>query len=445
MPPYFLTARLPYLRLHEITHVLPEGTPMHEEKASAFYQLDSQPVAKQLLILFRHGMSEEEQDFLSPIFAMVDAADMTLPARVLCRESIARLEYLVSLDDWNSDTTGFIVSRERLLADQYIQAQEWEALIHDELGLSDSAGDSNAATKDQPGADEQMKQQDMEVMLDSASCKKDDDSEWHYLYLWQRESQFNEEPLCPGSNWTTLYDETFFFYRVRGRALAGRLVRLLGKHFLSDLTIDASRTKKEAKFMCKAAYSIQDNDLFLIDEQLEAIKHRVEEYDWQWREEQGLAISSEGVILACPSLLNQRPFEIYKEDFAGKLYDQTRRWEEKLQPLEPEITPPDQAQDSKKEQPAPPTAVQAATKDQPEADDVSVELDKDNNIPVSRCTPMSKAEIARRIFDKDKARGRDAKAIMESHDLKQVGNKWTIKLSSDLGAEVIERLSKPAP
>lgn len=66
--------------------------------------------------------------------------------------------------------------------------------------------------------------------------------------------------------------------------------------------------------------------------------------------------------------------------------------------------------------------------------------------PENRCPPLSKTEIAKRIFQGNKnARPRKAMPIMEAHDLRPQGNKWTIRLDPDLGQDVITRLKRPAP
>ena len=197
MSTYFLIARLPYFRLFNITQAPPEGAPMHEDKGSAFHQVDSRPVAEQLLALFE-GVSEGDR-LLCPIYAMVEATDLDVRQRVLCRESIARLEELLSFPDWDYDTTGFIVPQHlRLLAAEHRQAQEWEPLVREELGLGNrdqeappagEEADSDMAKHESGAAEARIQHVDSEAEHEILSRELFAD-----LFVWQqREKRWQRE------------------------------------------------------------------------------------------------------------------------------------------------------------------------------------------------------------------------------------------------------------
>ena len=62
-----------------------------------------------------------------------------------------------------------------------------------------------------------------------------------------------------------------------------------------------------------------------------------------------------------------------------------------------------------------------------------------NTVEEERCAPMPKAEIARRLLNRQNARTRDAEKMMAEYGLKAMGNKWTIRLNG-LDANARRRL-----
>lgn len=64
--------------------------------------------------------------------------------------------------------------------------------------------------------------------------------------------------------------------------------------------------------------------------------------------------------------------------------------------------------------------------------------------PESRCPPLSKTEIAKRLLDRESAKPRDAKQMMKRQKLRREGDgKWTILIDDRLSKEQQGRLRKP--
>ena len=161
MPPYYLTAQLPYILLgtdaiNDPDLVLDPNL-THEKKACVFHRVDSQIVAEKLLDLFRHGIPAPPADLNAPagtievfknllewaslpVFGIVDTANLELAERVFCRERIAVLEKIEAVGDWDPAVwaAGGLPHDKRtaLLVRLRYQAQQWEPLVREELDVA---------------------------------------------------------------------------------------------------------------------------------------------------------------------------------------------------------------------------------------------------------------------------------------------------------------------
>jgi hypothetical protein len=160
MPPYYLTAQLPYILLgtdaiNDPDLVLDPNL-THEKKASVFHQVDSQVVAEKLLHLFRHGIPDPPADLnapvgtmdamrnllewgCQPVFGVVDVAELDWAQRVFCRERIEVLEEIEAVGDWDPGVwaEGGLPhdNRTQTLMRLRWQARQWEPLVRDQLGF----------------------------------------------------------------------------------------------------------------------------------------------------------------------------------------------------------------------------------------------------------------------------------------------------------------------
>ena len=160
--------------------------------------------------------------------------------------------------------------------------------------------------------------------------KEDAGDEMYYLKLWTRESRFSEETLST-SSYTTVDEDEDYFYKVASETIAARLVRLFTKAYGDRLSTDEGRNRFELRFSCHAAGTLDGDDLFLIEERLNAIKDRVAEHHWEWREEQGLCITSDHILLSGAHLLDMKPpLDDSRSLDLDRLHDQAERWEERL-------------------------------------------------------------------------------------------------------------------
>jgi len=182
MPPYFLTVRFPDALLRTDSRDDPDCVrdpfAMHEKESRAFYQVDSRPIAKELLELFRcrpptdhvstalrknaEGATEQElRDLevgLTPIFAVVDSADMDMAQRIFRREEIELLEWVEQISEGDRDPgiwqdAGLPHDRQTvLLVNYHYQAQEWEPLVRDELGIGPGGSSAREKVPETPAA-----------------------------------------------------------------------------------------------------------------------------------------------------------------------------------------------------------------------------------------------------------------------------------------------------
>ena len=219
MPPYYLTAQLPYMVLeaygpgavHDPDHALdPDAT--HEKKVRIFHQVDSRVVAEKLLHLFKYGKPGPPADLeapvgsvealkdllgwaVEPLLGILDVAELDLAQRVFCREQIEILEEIESVGDWDPGAWadgGLPHDRRTVLLMQLRdQAQRWERLVRDEL--------------------------------DVARGK----AKGFYLW-WTWWSVFPEEP-------TADLNERFYFYRVATEKVAARLCDAFGRDHGIDI------------------------------------------------------------------------------------------------------------------------------------------------------------------------------------------------------------------
>jgi len=161
MPPYFLIVRFPLVFLgDDCLERLQDPPPLHETEGHVFYQTDLQVVAEKLVELFRHGepdpatwnptasfrevmekvqRGESAVLFPSPIFEIVDGADLELTPRVRFRQEVQQLQEIAPTSFLDPDgwaLLGFPNDRRTLLlVGHHKQAQQWEPLVRDELGV----------------------------------------------------------------------------------------------------------------------------------------------------------------------------------------------------------------------------------------------------------------------------------------------------------------------
>jgi hypothetical protein len=164
MPPYFLMVRFPLVFLDDdCLDCLQGPPPVHEKEGHVFYQTDLQVVAEKLLELFRHGKPDapawnplapvrelvekvrrgEQADlFPTPIFDVVNGADLELTWRVRVRQEVQQLQEIAPssfLDPDGWALLGFPNDRRTiLLVGYHKQAQQWEPLVRDELGIGEN-------------------------------------------------------------------------------------------------------------------------------------------------------------------------------------------------------------------------------------------------------------------------------------------------------------------
>ena len=155
--PCFLTVRLPFFLLGTDAVDDPdraaEPNLTHEKKSNAFYEVDSKTIGEAILETFTYGKPapgihgdplapvgsvEGFRKFVEgvcqPIFGLVNAADLNIQERVLCRDQIG---VLVQTDSMSGMNLG---PRLELLLDLYRQAHRWEPLVRDELAVVHGRG-----------------------------------------------------------------------------------------------------------------------------------------------------------------------------------------------------------------------------------------------------------------------------------------------------------------
>jgi len=220
MPPYFLTAQLPYMLLGTDASGDPDlaldPSLTHERKVRVFCQVDSPVVAEKLLDLFRYGKPNPPADLkapvgtieafknllewaVQPVFGVIDIEELEFAQRVFCRDSIKVLQEIESVGDWDPGVwaAGGLPHDKGtvLLMRLRYQAQRWEPLIRDESGADD-------ATQGQSGST-------------AAKAKG--------AYLW-----FTYGTIIPLDPRVDI-NEKFYFHKVDSEDLAARLVDMFQK------------------------------------------------------------------------------------------------------------------------------------------------------------------------------------------------------------------------
>lgn len=150
-----------------------------------------------------------------------------------------------------------------------------------------------------------------------------------YLKLWTCQSIFNE-PTCNTSAYTQRDEEAYYFYRVNNVALATRLVRLFEKQFVGFFEDPGTTITLEGKFSCVTGADLDEDDCFLIDEDVARIHDLVEDQYWDWRIDQGLCIR-DNVLISGEHLIAAKPPLGDQALQATWLCDQAMRWEDRLQ------------------------------------------------------------------------------------------------------------------
>jgi hypothetical protein len=243
MPPYYLTAQLPYILLGTDAINDPDlaldPKLTHEKKARVFYQVDSQVVAEKLLDLFKYGTPAPPADMQAPIgtpealrnllewagqpvFGVVDVAELDWAQRVFCRERIEVLEKIEAVGDWDPGVwaEGGLPhdNRTQTLMRLRWQARQWEPLVRDELGVDNSDRDAEIATGGKPG-DEAVAVCQGKLVASPVMPETE-------YFLW----------ITLGAGWTP---EEICFYSLRDLSdakLVSRLCRLFEMKYSADAT-----------------------------------------------------------------------------------------------------------------------------------------------------------------------------------------------------------------
>jgi len=140
----------------------------------------------------------------------------------------------------------------------------------------------------------------------SQSPPADEDTGWYYLKLWTDEYTYNHDPNVLGvytedPNYFPIEEISTYFYRVQGKGIAERIVRLFNKSLKPELT-EEGETELSLDFSCRAVEEFDEDQQFLIQDSIDKSREHIET----------------GKPLRDAPLASER------------LYDQARRWEDKL-------------------------------------------------------------------------------------------------------------------
>lgn len=102
---------------------------------------------------------------------------------------------------------------------------------------------------------------------------------WFYLAIWTEEMMFNEDPMILGRcdahpDYLPVGSDLRYFFRVRDKAVAERLVRLFKKSHIPKYEEDGD-TRFRMDFSCRDASEFEEDERFLIEEEISAAAEKV--------------------------------------------------------------------------------------------------------------------------------------------------------------------------
>ena len=155
----------------------------------------------------------------------------------------------------------------------------------------------------------------------STTCKD------HYIKI---SPQSNSAQDQADSDDAQVSEDEVFFYKAADSATALKLTRLFNKAYGGKPSIGEHRQKSQPRFSCHAADTLDEDEVFLIDDHLSNLQISVGDRHYEWRVDEGLHIGDH-VILGGEHLLDMKP-PLPNDSLLDpvRLYDQAERWEEQL-------------------------------------------------------------------------------------------------------------------
>lgn len=119
-----------------------------------------------------------------------------------------------------------------------------------------------------------------------AESAKPEDA-WFYLSARYDEATFNHDPATLGRvvgdpNYYPVDSGTLYFFKVQGQFLAQRLVRLFDRG-VKPYVEREDETRVRVSFSCQPADSFDEDEAFLIEEEIDAARAAVERLDREWQ------------------------------------------------------------------------------------------------------------------------------------------------------------------
>lgn len=156
---------------------------------------------------------------------------------------------------------------------------------------------------------------------------------WFYLRAAYDEAMFNHDPGSLGRvvgdpDYYPLENGTLTFFKVRGERMAQRLVRLFERG-VKPFVETEGETRTRVSFSCNRVDSFDEDDIFLLDEEVSAARAQVELLDKQYAIETGPRLRGGKVVDPGDTSRERRPLSGEGLSYQ-RLYDQARRWWEKL-------------------------------------------------------------------------------------------------------------------
>lgn len=168
-----------------------------------------------------------------------------------------------------------------------------------------------------------------------SSVANDEPYPWDTCFLgveWD-ERIFNHDPASCGTcvsdpSYLPMAEGKAYFYKCFHDA-GERLLRLFNKSIRPAISSEGE-TKVEVRFVLALADKLDSDDVFLIEEQLEAVSGRVFSRHHEWRIEQGMLMAEHLVVLDGAHLIDQKP-PLGKPSLALEfLFDRAERWHERI-------------------------------------------------------------------------------------------------------------------
>jgi len=158
-----------------------------------------------------------------------------------------------------------------------------------------------------------------------------------YLGVEWHECVYNHDPVscgvCPDDpNYLPASSGRCYFYKCF-YDIAERLIRLFDKGIRPQLSSDGE-TKRNVSFFMTPSQSMDDDEAFLVDEQLDTLSTEVFARHHDWRLEQGMVMAEHMVVMYGAHLIDQKP-PLGDASLAPEfLFDRADRWKERMFPPE---------------------------------------------------------------------------------------------------------------